>query len=332
MKAVLMHSVGGPEVLKYQDVSEPKIKSPTDVLIRIKAAGINPIDTKLRSHGTYYPDRLPTVLGCDGAGVIEDIGSAVSKFKTGDEVYYCYGGIGFHPGNYAEYNATDEKFVAHKPKSLDFNQAAAAPLALITAWESLYNRAAIDMGQTALIHAGAGGVGHIAIQLAKIAGAKVATTVSTTSKAQFVRELGADLPIHYRRVNFVESILEWTNNEGVDVALDTVGDDTFVKTLSAVKIYGDIVTLLQPPPDCDWKTARIRNLRVSFELMLTPMYRGLAKAQQKQAEILYKCAELFDQNRLKIHIDKVFALKDAAEAHKMIMRGEGRGKIVLAMD
>lgn len=331
MKAVLMHSVGGPEVLKLQEVSEPRIKDPTDVLIRVMAAGVNPVDTKLRSQGTYYPDRLPTILGCDGAGIVQAVGNGCTRFKPGDEVYYCYGGIGWHPGNYAEFNVIDEKFLARKPKTLDFNEAAAAPLVLITAWESLYNRARLDMGHTVLIHGGGGGVGHVAIQLAKIAGAKVATTVSTAEKAQFARELGADHTIFYRRVNFVEDVLDWTGQAGVDVALDTVGADTFVKTLSAAKIYGDVVTLLQPPADCDWKTARIRNLRVGFELMLTPMYRGLPKAQQHQAEILNKCADLFDQGRLRIHIDRVFALEDAAAAHKMIMRAEGRGKLVLAI-
>jgi NADPH2:quinone reductase len=332
MKAVLMTSVGGPEVLDLHDVPIPQIKHDTDMLVRLYAAGINPVDTKLRARGTYYPDRLPCILGCDGAGVVESVGSAVTRFKAGDAVYFCHGGIGSHPGNYAQYAVVDERFVARKPNSLDFAQAAAAPLVLITAWESLFQRTQVQPGDHILIHAGAGGVGHMAIQLACLHGAQVATTVSTADKAHFVEELGASRAILYRKENFVTTSLQWTQNRGVDMALDTVGGDTFINSLSAVKIYGDLVTLLEPPAGCDWKTARIRNLRVGFELMLTPMYRHLVGALQQQADILRRGAELFDAGKLKIHIHSSFPLAEAAAAHRLMLQESIKGKVVLTID
>ena len=135
MKAVVMNAVGGPEVLEYLDAADPVIRKPTEVLVRLKAAGINPLDTKLRAKGTFHPDKLPTILGCDGAGVISAVGSGVQRFKVDDAVYFCNGGIGATPGTYAQYAVVDEDFIAHKPVTLDFSQAAAVPLALITAWE-----------------------------------------------------------------------------------------------------------------------------------------------------------------------------------------------------
>ncbi len=147
MKAVVMNAVGGPEVLLYQDAADPVIRNPTAILVRLKAAGVNPLDTKLRSKGTYYPDKLPTILGCDGAGVVTAVGTAVQRFKVGDPVYFCNGGIGAAPGTYAQYAVVDEAFVAHKPVTLDFPAAAAVPLALITAWESLHERGKIRKGQ-----------------------------------------------------------------------------------------------------------------------------------------------------------------------------------------
>ena len=165
-----MTSTGGPEVLALQEVETPKLRSPKDVLVRLKAAGVNPIDTKLRRNGTFYPDRQPTILGCDGAGIAEAVGAGVTRFKAGDEVYFFNGGIGGATGNYAEYAVVDECCTAHKPAKLDMVHAAAAPLVLITAWEALHDRGQIHKKFRVLIHAGAGGVGHVAIQLAKLAG------------------------------------------------------------------------------------------------------------------------------------------------------------------
>ncbi len=334
MKAILMTAAGAPHVLQLAHIQEPTIQSPTEILVSLKAAGINPIDTKLRSRGTFQPDRLPSILGCDGAGIVEAIGSEVTKFKVGDQVYFCNGGLGFHQGNYAELTTIDEKFAAHKPKSLSFEEAAAAPLVLITAWEALYDRGNLQSESTSrnvLIHAGAGGVGHVAIQLAKLRNAQVCTTIGSEAKGRFARDLGADLAIAYKQADFVEAAISWTNGEGVDLAFDTVGGQMIEQTFPAVKVYGDLVTILEPPTDISWKVARTRNLRFSFELMLTPMLLGKADLQIQQAKILSECADLFDSGKLKIHVSEVFQLADAAKAHELLETGSMTGKIAIAI-
>ena len=335
-----MTAAGDPNVLQLADVQEPTIQTPTEILVRLKAAGINPIDTKLRSRGTFQPDRLPSILGCDGAGIVEAIGADVTKFQIGDQVYFCNGGLGSHQGNYAELTTIDEKLAAHKPKSLTFEQAAAAPLVLLTAWEALYDRGNLhDRGNLeasttsrhVLIHAGAGGVGHVAIQLAKLRGANVCTTVGSEAKARFARDLGADLPILYKQTDFVEAAIAWTDGAGVGLAFDTVGGNLIEQTFPAVQIYGDLVTILEPPAEISWKVARTRNLRFSFELMLTPMLLGRTDLQILQANILTECAELFDSGKLKIHVSEVFSLADAAKAHQLLESGSMTGKLVLAI-
>ena len=334
MKAVLMTEAGKPEVLQLQEVPDPKIQNDTELLVRLHAAGINPIDTKLRGRGTFYPDQMPAILGCDGAGVVEAIGSGVQHFQVGDEVYFCAGGIGVSgTGNYAEFAVVEARMVAHKPTSLSFTEAAAAPLVLITAWEALYDRGRLESGQRVLIHAGAGGVGHVAIQLAKLKGAEVCTTVSSHEKVRFVRQLGADHPILYTQTDFVKASLDWTRGEGVDLAFDTVGGKTFYDTFPAVRVYGDVVTILEPDPaHANWKIARSRNLRISLELMLTPMFQGLVAAQQHQAEILKQCANWIDEGKLKVHLSQTFPLKDAAAAHKVLESGSITGKIALLIE
>ncbi|GBO54906.1 zinc-containing alcohol dehydrogenase [Pseudanabaena sp. lw0831] len=334
MKAILMTAAGDPNVLQLADIPDPTIQAPTEILVRLKAAGINPIDIKLRSRGTFQPDRLPSILGCDGAGIVEAIGAKVTKFKVGDQVYFCNGGLGLHQGNYAELTTIDEKFAAHKPKSLSFEEAAAAPLVLITAWEALYDRGNLQSAPTSrnvLIHAGAGGVGHVAIQLAKLRNARVCTTVGSEAKGRFVRDLGADLAIAYKQTDFVDAAIAWTNGEGVDLAFDTVGGKLIEQTFPAVKIYGDIFTILEPPADISWKVARTRNLRFSFELMLTPMLIGQAELQIQQALILSECADLFDSGKLKVHVSEVFQLADTAKAHQLLETGSMTGKIAIAI-
>lgn len=332
MKAVLMTTAGEPDLLQVQEVPKPKIQKETDLLIRLKAAGINPIDTKLRKRGTFYPDQMPAILGCDGSGIIEEIGTNVQSFKVGDEVYFCNGGLGKPgTGNYAEYTVVDERFVAKKPTSLTFAEAAAAPLVLITAWESLYDLGRLEAGQKVLIHAGAGGVGHVAIQLAKLIGAEVCTTVSTEEKAQFVRDLGSDYPIFYKDTDFVQAVLDWTERQGVNLVFDTVGEPIFSNSFPAVKMYGDIVTILQPDTTSAWKVARDRNLRISLELMLTPMLNGLVEYQQNQAQILQQCSRLIDQGQLKIYLSQTFVLEEVAVAHKLLESGSITGKIAVVI-
>lgn len=328
MQAIIMTAVGEPNVLKLQDVKTPTLQQATDVLVKLKAAAINPIDTKLRS-GAYPVDPLPTILGCDGAGIIEAVGKEVNELSVGDEVYFFHGGLSGIAGNYAEYIVLDQRFIARKPNSLTFHEAAAAPLVLLTAWESLFDRAQVTKDSTVLIHAGAGGVGHVAIQLAKSVGAKVATTVSDQNKADFVSELGADKIIFYKDDDFVDSILDWTDGEGVDVIMDNVGGSLIEQSFPAVKVYGDLVTLLLAPKETDWSVARIRNIRFSQEVMLTPLLFGLQKHQYHQTDILNKCSTLFNEGKLKVHIQEVLPLAEAAAAHRLIEQGSTSGKIVL---
>lgn len=331
MRAVLMHQSGSPDVLLYShEVTPPRIHNGHQVLIRLKAAGVNPVDTKLRSRGTYYPEQMPAILGCDGAGVIEEVGEEVTRFRPGDEVYYCYGGIGGAQGNYAELNVVDERFLAAKPATSDFVTAAAAPLVLITAWEVLHDRAKIQRGQRVLIHAGAGGVGHVAIQLAKAAGCRVVTTVSSKEKAEFAKQLGADEAILYKDVDVNEAVTAWSGGQGVDVVLDTVGGKVFEQSFSALHPYGHIVSLLQPD-EVDWKMARMRNLSISLELMLSPMYFGWNDAQEHQRWILEECAMLIDKGELTVKVSHSLPLEEAANAHQMIENGGMRGKVVLTI-
>jgi NADPH2:quinone reductase len=329
MKAVLMTAPGEPEVLQLVEVPTPQIQSSREILVELKAAGVNPIDTKLRRRGTFYPDRMPAILGCDGSGVVVAVGAGVQDFSIGDEVYFCNAGLGGHSGNYAEYATVDERFVSRKPASVSFEVAAAAPLVLITAWEALYDRGRLESGRRVLIHAGAGGVGHVAIQLAKLQGASVCTTVGTPEKAEFARSLGADKTILYKQEDFVAAVLDWTNGQGVELAFDTVGGSAIAQTFPAVQIGGDLVTILEPEPDTSWKVARTRNLRFSFELMLTPMLQGLVDLQQHQAHILSECARLIDTGQLKIHVSQVFPLAEAAAAHRLLEAGHVTGKLVL---
>ncbi|MFQ3583388.1 MAG: zinc-binding dehydrogenase [Cyanobacteriota bacterium] len=333
MKAIVITELGGPEVLVLRDLPEPEIQAPNEVKVQLRAASVNPIDTKLRQRGTFYPDRWPAILGCDGAGVVVAVGAAVQRFRAGDEVYFCYGGLGDGSGCYAEYTVVPEIALAHKPKSLSFVQAAALPLAVITAWEALGDRgkgtSLLADAKTALIHAGAGGVGHLAIQLARRSGAAVATTVGSQAKAQFVERLGATLAIPYKTEDWVSALLNWTAGEGVDFALDTVGGSTFGQTFGVVRPYGSLCTLLEPAPDTPWKVARQRNLGIQLTLMLTPQLMNLPAALAHQQHILEQVAALVDRGELQVVVDKSFPLGAAADAHYYLSQRLVQGKVVL---
>jgi NADPH2:quinone reductase len=263
--------------------------------------------------------------------VVEAVGPEVTGLAPGDEVWLCHGGLGGPVGNYAEYIVAEAAAVRPKPKTLTFVAAAAAPLVLITAWESLFDRAGLRPGQTVLIHGGAGGVGHVAIQLARIAGARVAATVSGPEKASFAHALGAEYTINYQEEDLVQAVMDWTAGRGVDIALDTVGPEVFRRTLPAMAHYGTLVTILDPGPDQDFKEARNRNLRIGFELMLTPMLRDLPEARAHQGEILDRCAEHIGRGELRIEVAETFPLEQAADAHRLIEEGHNRGKLVLTM-
>lgn len=328
MKAVLMSEPGGPQVLSLQEIAEPQLQSATDIKVRLGAAGINPIDTKLRARGHFGDPAKAAILGCDGAGEVVEIGSSATRFKPGDRVWFCHGGLGHEPGNYAEFQVLDEAIARAMPKSLSFAQAAAAPLVLITAWEALFDQGRLEAGQSVLIHAGAGGVGHVAIQLAKARGARVITTVSNQAKADFVRSLGADEVILYPEQDFVQTTLDLTQGQGADLVLESVNPEVYVRSIDCTAYQGSLVSLLDPGAT-SLKEARNRNLTLAFTLMLTPMLQDLPKARAHQGWILDECAQLIDQGKLRIEVGQSLPLAEATKAHRLIEEGHTQGKIVL---
>lgn len=330
MKAILMTAVGENEVLQQQDIAEPVLTTQTQIKVKLHAAGVNPVDTKIRKGGLFYPNAtLPAVLGCDGAGEVVEIGENVTNFKLGDKVWFCNGGLGREQGNYAQFTVIEQRWTSLMP-NVDFQTAAAAPLVLITAWNSLFERGNLQAGQTVLIHAGAGGVGHVAIQLAKIAGAKVVTTVSSDEKAQFVKSLGADEVIFYHQTDVAETVNRLTNGRGADLVFDTVGKDVFRLSIPCTAHFGRIVTILDAS-NLDLSEARMRNLLIGFELMLTPMLRDLDDARDKQIALLKKCADYIEAGKLKIHVSEVLPLSQVRQAHNLIEAGHTMGKLVLAI-
>ena len=331
MRAVLMTAAGGPEVLKLFEVPEPQIAGDHDVRVRLRAAGINPIDYKLRSNGTIGGS-LPAVLGWDGAGVVESTGSAVTRLRPGDEVYFCDGGFGPAPGTYQEVKIVDERYLARKPERLSFIEAAAAPLVTITAWEAQRERARVAEGQSVLVQAGAGGVGHMSVQIARLAGARVATTVTPGPKTELAASLGAQLRIDYQREDVGEKLRAWTGTDGADVVHNTVGGKTFTACFSLVRPYGDLVSNVESPWEDEAITAmHNRNLRVSFTWMPAPSVFGWPAHRERQRTILEQAAAHFDAGDLRIVVGATFPLDKAADAHRALESGQVIGKAVLTM-
>jgi NADPH:quinone reductase len=331
MRAVTMTAVGGPEVLGSVDLPEPEIDDQHAVRVRLRAAGVNPVDYKLRSRGTIGGS-LPAVLGWDGSGVVESVGRAVTRVTPGDEVYFCDGGFGPRPGTYQEVKVLDERYLAHKPKRLSFVEAAAAPLVTITAWEALIDRARVGGDQSVLVQAGAGGVGHIAVQIARLRGARVAATVSSPPKAELASSLGAELCIDYRREDVGEKLRAWTRNDGADVVHDTVGGKTFTECFSLVRPYGDLVSNVESRWEQEAITAmHDRNLRVSFTWMPAPAVFGWPEHRERQRAILEQAAVHFDAGDLRVVVGATFPLEQAADAHRALEAGRVVGKAVLVM-
>ncbi len=332
MRAVQMTAVGGPEVLRLAEVPEPEIAREHDVRVRLRAAAINPADCKQRSLGMARGS-LPAVLGADGAGIVEGAGPAVTRFRPGDEVYFCDGGWGVAPGNYQELKVIDESFLAIKPPRLSFIEAAAAPLVTITAWEALRERARVATGQYVLVQAGAGGVGHMSVQIARLAGARVATTVSPGQKADLASSLGAELCIDYAREDVAARVREWTGMDGADVVHDTVGGKTFTACFTLTRPYGDLVSNVESR----WEDAAVsamhdRNLRVSFTWMPAPSVFGWGSHRERQRMILEQAAAHFDAGELRVQVGATFPLERAADAHRAQEAGQVMGKIVLTMN
>jgi NADPH:quinone reductase len=332
MRAIEMTAAGGPEVLRLAELPEPATAGEHDVKVRLRAAGVNPVDYKLRSGGTIG-GTLPAVLGWDGAGVVEDTGPGVTRFRPGDAVYFCDGGFGPVPGTYQEVKVVDERFLARKPERLSFTEAAAAPLVTITAWEALRERARITAGQRVLVQGGAGGVGHMSVQIARLAGARVAATVSPGPKTELATALGAELCIDYRHQDVGGAVRGWTGTDGADVVHDTVGGKTFTACFTLVRPYGDLVSNVESAwEDEAVEAMQQRNLRVSFTWMPAPSVFGWQEQRVRQREILEQAAAAFDAGELRVQVGATFPLARAADAHRALEAGEVTGKAVLVMD
>ncbi|WP_422030760.1 alcohol dehydrogenase catalytic domain-containing protein [Roseovarius sp.] len=326
VKAVVITGKGGPEVMKLQDVALAWPGGPGDVLVELRAAALNPADTFFRQLGGYI-DAGPFVPGHDGMGVVKAVGPEVTEVAVGDRVCFCNGGIGGTPGTYAEAAVVPEWQLAKVPDGVDDLTAAALPLVAITGWEALDERARLAEGEHVLIHAGAGGTGHMAVQLAALRGAKVAATVSGPEKARLVEGFGVELAINYRETDFVAAARAWSG--GLNVALDNVGEEVMTRTYGAMAAYGRVVTLMGVAPDDGDVTAYNMNLDILNVMMLTPMWLGLEGALRRQAGIVREALGLVADGKLRVQHAETFDLDRAGEAHGLLESGQAVGKVTL---
>ncbi|GAP45333.1 zinc-binding oxidoreductase [Streptomyces azureus] len=310
MRAISQDVLGGPEVLKEVEIERPEPR-PNEVLVRVRAAGVNPTDWKHRATGGFLGDP-PFVLGWDVSGVVEAVGIGVAAFAPGDEVFgmlpYPFG-----HGSHAEYVIAPVRALARKPAGIDHVQAGALPLVSLTAWQALVEHADLKSGQRVLIHAAAGGVGHVAVQVAKARGAHVIGTASA-GKHAFLREIGVDEAVDYRETDFTEAVKD------VDVVLDTIGGDNSLRSLRVLRPGGVVVSILPAGSDDFYKEAERLGVRA---------VRMLVDADRNGMETI---AELAGTGRLRPTIAGTFPLAAAAEAHASGDTGRTTGKLVLVND
>ncbi|MGA5194473.1 NADP-dependent oxidoreductase [Streptomyces exfoliatus] len=310
MRAISQDTHGTPEVLTEVTLPRP-VPGPSQILVAVHAAGVNPTDWKHRSAGLFL-DRLPLVLGWDVSGVVEAVGFGVTVFKPGDEVFGMLpypNGVGSH----AEYVTGPARAFAHKPADIDHVQAGALPLAALTAYQAIVDIAAVGPGQRVLVHAAAGGVGHLAVQIAKARGAYVIGTASAP-KHDFVRSLGADEVVDYRSVDFAEVVSD------VDMVLDPLSGDTRSRSLDVLRPGGTLVSLLPGTDPDEPAKAAARGVRVETHLV------------EADHAGMNAVAALVRSGALRAHVEAVFPLADAAKAHAHGETGRTTGKIVLVVN
>ena len=305
MKAVRIHDYGKADVLVYEDAPRPEPKA-GEVLVKVHAAGINPVDWKIRA-GAFDKSKagLPRILGGEIAGTVESCGADVKGFKAGDEVWALLPLL--RMGGYAEYAVAAEKDLAAKPKSIDFVHAAGVPLAALTAWQALFDKAGLHEGQSVLIHGGAGGVGHFAVQFAKARGAKVYATASA-NHLDFLKELGADVAIDYKAQKFEELAKD------VDVVLDSIGGETQTRSLACLKKGGYLVSIVQQP---DAKKLAELGLKGTIFLVAP------------NVKELDEIGALIEAKKVKCVVSATVPLAEAKRAHELSESGHTQGKIVL---
>jgi NADPH:quinone reductase len=323
MRALVLDEFGSDLVLR--DIPRPT-PDPGHVLVRVAASGVNPLDTKIRAGAAAHAEvTVPAVLGIDLAGTVVEIGPGVGRFDIGDEVYGMAGGVGEHQGSLAEFAAVDADLLAIKPGRLSMIEAAALPLAVITAWEGLVDRAAVAPGQLVLVHGGAGGVGHVAVQLALARGAVVFATGSARNLG-VLRDLGAE-PID-RATPVADYVATATGGHGFDVIFDTVGGSVLDDSFASVRRYtGHVVSIL------GWGSHRLaplsfRGATYSGVFTLLPLLTGQGRAHH--GEILAAAAELVDAGRLSPRLDRNgYGWTGLGQAHQALESGTANGKIVV---
>lgn len=324
MKAAVLERF--EENFRLADTDRPVPKA-GEVLVRIKASGVNPLDLKIRAgKAGHAKTNIPAILGIDMAGIVEAVGPGVVDYRPGDEVFGMTGGVGGVQGSLAEFAAVDYRLLSAKPASMSMREAAALPLITITAWEGLIDQADVQSGQKVLIHGGAGGVGHIGIQLAKARGATVFATGSA-ARLGVIERLGA-VPIDYNSATVEEYVQAYTDGEGFDVILDTVGGDTLDASFAAVKRYkGHVVSIL------GWGSHSLAPLSFragtySGVFTLMPLLTGIGRLHH--GDILRQAAALFEEGKLKPFLDeRTFTLQQIEEAYTAMEDGSAKGKIVI---
>ena len=316
MKAMTLTSFGGPDSFELREVPKP-IPQAGQVLVRVHATSINPLDFQVRRGD--YPDLvpLPAITGHDVSGVVETVGPGVTSFAPGDDVWYTPQ-IFDGPGSYAEYHVAAESIVGKKPASLSHLEAASLTLVGGTAWEALVVRAGLRVGESVLIHGGAGGVGHVAIQLAKAIGAKVFTTVRQAN-FEFARSLGADVPIDYEKEDYVDAVMRETGGRGVDVVFDTIGGDTLARSPDVLAQLGRVVSIVDIAKPQNLIQAWGKN--ASYHFVFTRQNRGK----------LDELSALIERGQLRPHVGAVYSLADIPLAHARLESANNglRGKIVI---
>jgi NADPH2:quinone reductase len=324
---LILESYNTPFELK--EIATP-VPGHGQVLVKIKASGVNPLDLKIVAGAAGHAQtRLPAILGIDLAGVVEAVGKGVTQFEAGDEVYGMTGGIAGVPGSLAQYAAVDADLLALKPRNLSMREAAALPLNFITAWEALVDRAHVGFGKTVLVHGGAGGVGNLAVQLAKAKGATVFATVSP-EKAALVESHGA-IAIDHTRLGVEEYMLAYTNEEGFDIILDTVGGSVLDASFKAVRRYtGHVVSIL------GWGTHSLaplsfRGASYSGVFTLYPLISGKGRAHH--GDILREATLLAEAGEIKPLINShVYTFSTIGEAYRAVADRKINGKVIIGLD
>lgn len=318
MKAVVLNAFGGPEAFKLREVPKP-VPQAGQVLVRVHATSINPLDYQVRRGD--YPDLvpLPAITGHDVSGVVEAVGPGVTAFAPGDEVWYTPQ-IFDGPGSYAEYHVAAESIIGKKPPSLTHLEAASLTLVGGTAWEALVVRAGLRVGESILIHGGAGGVGHVAIQLAKAIGAKVYTT-AREANFEFARRMGADVVIDYAKEDYVDAVMRETGGRGVDVVFDTIGGDTLSRSADVLAQLGRVVSIVDIAQPQNLLQAWGKN--ASYHFVFTRQHRGK----------LDELSALIERGQLRPHVGVVYSLADIAQAHARLETPNNglQGKIAIAV-